>query len=350
MTKTTDAPKLANETRRSESTSSPTDSESSLRIAAGFFKLLLRRWTDFWFMPTSGSTVATYRTALGLLNLYWILTLLQDLDWFFGDRAVDTVANYKGARWGLFQWLDAETWAGPLCLVAIFASIGLIAGKFVRISGVILAVATLSLFRSNGIIWNAGDGLLRIINVLFGSSCLLLNKAQLNTALFGSNGEGQRRIWPTVTSFPLRLVQVQLTVIYLNAIIEKIPGQPWREGTAAAMALKLETMQRFWAPEFLTENLLVANLLTWSTLGLEFALPFLLWTKRTRNFAIVAGILMHAAFDYGLFIGIFSYAMFVCYTSFFPSDRTEQALTWLADRAGKRRAGNRFRRTATAQS
>lgn len=317
--------------------------ELSLRaVGEHFGGRVWSRWSDFWFGDTSGAVVAAYRVALGLLNLYWLLTLLQDLDWFFGENSMDTAPRYIGPIWGLFRYISAETWVGPICLAGFLACIGLITGRFVRLSAVVFAVIGISLFRDNGIIWNAGDGLLRILNMLFGISALLLPAHALNAPLFGKKDPVTReRSWPKVPSWVLRLTQIQLTVIYVAAILEKIPGEPWRGGVAAGMALKLETMERFWVPEFVTENLVVVNLITWVTLGLELALPFLLWNKRTRNLAIVAGLAMHAAFDYGLFIGVFSYVMYVCYVAFFPADKTEQALGWLGDRLDDR-VGERF--------
>jgi|GEM_PF-2470338 len=300
---------------------------SSLLMALGTAQW--KRVADFWMNPTTGAVVATHRVLLGVLNLYWLVTLIPDADWFFGERAVAPGVNYGRGLWGLFNHISAETWAGPAIGIGIIAAFGLITGRGVRISGLALAVISTSLIRENVMVWNAGDGLLRILNMLFLVGCVVLPKSDIATPLFGHAGEDGRRTWPTVSGFVLRLTQLQLSMIYLSAIIEKIPGGPWREGTAAGMALKLETMERFWVPEFFTESLLVVNVLTWSTLFLELALPFLLWTRRTRNFAIVAGVLMHAGFDYGLFIGIFSYAMYVCYSAFLPGPQTERLLTWL---------------------
>jgi len=304
----------------------------TIDLLGALFAVQWKRLTGFLFPQISGATVAAFRTVLGLINLVWLATLLPDLEWFYGFRAVNPPLPFERGRWNVFLLVDSEVWVGPAVALGILAALGLITGRAVRLSALVLAVLTTSLIRENSLIWNAGDGLLRIVTVLFALGCLVTPKAALTTRLFGTLDETGRRVWPQVPGFALRLAQLQLTAIYLSAVVEKLPGERWQDGTAAAMALKLETMERFWTPDFLTESLLVANALTWSTLFLELALPFWLWTKRTRMFAIIAGVSMHAAFDYGLHIGVFSYAIFACYIAFLPDEWSEGALRWIADR------------------
>jgi hypothetical protein len=66
---------------------------------------------------------------------------------------------------------------------------------------------------------------------------------------------------------------------------------------------------------------LVSTVLTFSTLALEFCLPFLLWTRRTRRAGIVLGLLLHAGFDYALRLGFFFWVMAIGYIAFLtPSE------------------------------
>ncbi len=286
---------------------------------------------DFFFGPASGAVFALFRVAIGWVTFYWLVSLWPDLNWFFGDNTVDPLPYYGSTNWGFFRWIDAEAWFGPLWILAIVASIGVMTGKFVRISGIYLAAAVMSIINENNVIWNAGDVLIRIHVVVFAVACIVLPLSALQAPLFGRKDEDGVRYWPSVPAWALRLAQLQLTVIYANTVIEKLPGEPWRDGTAGAMALKLETMDRLWMPEFVTENLLIVNLMTWGALGLEIALPVILWKLSTRKFAIAAGVFMHFFFDLGLYIGAFSWAMYICYIAFFPQSWAERPLGAVGD-------------------
>ncbi len=299
-----------------------------------------KAWNRFFFADSSGAVFALFRVYLGWLVFYWLVSLWPDLNWFFGDNSVDPIPWYGSTNWGIFRWVDSETWFGPVWIVAMVASIGLMTGRMVRLSGIYLGIAVMSIINENNIIWNAGDGLIRILCMIFAISCFVMPVTALHTPLFGNRTTDGGRSWPTVPAWTMRLVQLQLTVIYANTVIEKIPGAPWREGLASAMALKLDTMDRVWVPEFVTENLIIVNLFTWATLGLEIALPVILWNLRTRKVAIVAGLAMHFLFDLGLFVGAFSWAMYACYIAFFPPAWAEGLISWVGDRIDRARFGS----------
>jgi hypothetical protein len=119
----------------------------------------------------------------------------------------------------------------------------------------------------------------------------------------------------------LRMMQFQLTAVYVDTAIEKSTGSRWHNGTAASIALGLEEFERFYVPEFVRENLDVGNIGTWFAIGLEVTLPLLLWNRRTRLIGIVLGVGMHFVFDYAMRLGYFFPGMLIGYIAFMrPGD------------------------------
>ncbi len=111
----------------------------------------------------------------------------------------------------------------------------------------------------------------------------------------------------------MRLIQVQLSLIYLAAAQVKLSGEPWLHGTAVSYVLRLEDMQRVPLPHWFVTNSLAMNALTWGSLAIELAVGVLVWFPRFRPWVLSAGVLMHLMIDIHIQIGIFSYAMFVLY-------------------------------------
>jgi len=90
-------------------------------------------------------------------------------------------------------------------------------------------------------------------------------------------------------------------------------------------------MERFYVPGFFETNFVVANMVTWGTLILEGTLPFLLWNRRTRPWAIAAGVAFHLVIGWAISIGLFSFIMILGYIPFLGPQFRDNAANF-ADR------------------
>ena len=285
------------------------------------------------------------RVLLGFASLGWALSIAVDLRTFYFDAGLFPAPNYADYRLGLFQWFTGDPAVVVVWGFMVLGAISLIVGRGVRIGAPVLWLATLTLQQGAPDALNAGDLLLRIWTSYFALFALLTPRRLVDVPLFGCKRPGGAREWPMVSSWMVRLAQIQLTVIYPATVIAKLDGNTWREGTAALYALQLQDFERFWLPEFVRENLVVGNFMTWLTLGIEFSLPFLLWTRRTRWLGVVAGLAMHGGFDYTMRLGFFLPAMTVGYLAFILPEEMERALVRL--RAVPTRLRRRWGRSRT---
>ena len=291
-------------------------------------------WLRFWFTPSSLAVVAAMRTLLGVATLAWALSILPDLRTFYFDDGLLQEPNYAPHRLGLFQWFTSDGAVVVAWLTLVAASLTLITGRWVRVGAPVLWLAMLTMQQGAPSALNAGDLLLRIWTAYFALFALVTPRRFLEAPLFGHVHPDGGRTWPTGPTWFVRLAQIQLSVIYPATIIAKLDGDTWREGTASLYALGLVDFERFWVPGFLRENLVLGNVMTWFTVAVELSLPFLLWTRRTRWFGIVVGLLMHLGFDYTMRLGFFLPAMTIGYLSFVHPDEVERVL-------GRARGGRR---------
>lgn len=288
------------------------------------------RWSGFWFEAAPGSTLTAIRVAIGVTSLGWAVSIAPDLQAFYFDDGLIPPPNYADYRLGLFQWLTSDAAVVATWVVMMVAAISLIAGRGVRVAAPLLWVTTLTMQQGAVTALNAGDLLLRIWTAYFAFFAVLTPSRYLDLPLFGRAklGGAPGRMWPTAPVWLVRLVQIQLTVIYPTTIIAKLDGDTWREGTAALYALGLQDFERFWLPSFLRENLVLGNLMTWLTLAAEISLPFLLWTKRTRWSGIVVGLVLHGGFDYTMRLGFFFPALIIGFLAFVRADEMDRFLSW----------------------
>jgi hypothetical protein len=123
--------------------------------------------------------------------------------------------------------------------------------------------------------------------------------------------------------------------MYLFAVWAKLRGSTWNDGTAVSYVLRVEELNRIDLPAWLTQSVAVSNALTFGTLATEVALATLLWNRRARPWVMALGVVMHLLIDFAIMVGFFSFAVFVGYLAFVPSDTMTRRI--LAVRDGLRR-------------
>lgn len=273
------------------------------------------KWNQFWFSPIESSfNFSIFRTGLGVIAFIWLATFIPDLTTFFGNSGLDPSPFYQTTRLGIFRLLTADIFLWIGLLLGLVASGLMIWGRYVKFAGPTLAVLVASFMGENRLLWNAGDEVLRTFTLFFAVFCLLTPSYVLDTPI-GKAAKLNVSL-PEGRNWLFRLVQIQMTIIYLVTFLAKIPGESWRNGTAAMTMFRLESMERFYVPGFLESNFFLGNLITWATLILEGTLPFLLWNRRARPYAVAAGVAFHLIIAWSISIGIFSWVMILGYVPF----------------------------------
>jgi hypothetical protein len=180
-------------------------------------------------------------------------------------------------------------------------------------------------------VFNAGDAIIVLIAlVLMLSSCgAAVSLDQRRRA--GTFWSAQDR-----APWPGRLLQVQLSLIYLVSVQAKLGGDTWLDGSAVSYAWRTDGRWAFLpAPEWLAGNAILVNALTWGTLLVELAIAVLVWNRRWRLPVLAAGVVMHLAMMINLNIGFFSLAMFVLYLAFLPADVVQRLPAQLKSRLSR---------------
>ena len=312
----------------------------------------LRAWDRFWHTGAECSTVTLFRIALGLVALSWGLSLGLDLQAFYSQSGLLPDPDYAPYRLTLSPWLRTDAALAVAYTVLIGSAVAVISGRGFRVAAVLLWLMVSSFQYDNPLVLNGGDILLRILCSYAALYALFLPWGSVAS---GSRPAGLRwrelfrdSVAPRFPAAPiwlLRLVQIQLTLIYPLSLIDKFRGDTWLDGTATIWALNLIEFERFPLPPVLRESLLVGNILTYGVLATEFVLPFLLWTRRTRLVAVSLGVGLHLVLNYALRLGFFGWIMVVAYLAFLtPSEaRTlllgARRVLGLARRSSDRGAG-----------
>src|SRR5213078_4781146 len=104
-----------------------------------------------------------------------------------------------------------------------------------------------------------------------------------------------------------RLMQIQLSVVYLGTLYWKLHGIAWIDGTAVYYVLSAAQFQHAGGGIFIP--LVLSRIATWGTLIIEFAAGTFIWIPRLRNVTIVAALLLHVGLEVMINVPLFQWLM-----------------------------------------
>jgi hypothetical protein len=288
-------------------------------------------WRTFWFRPESTYTLGLVRIAFGVIAVAWTLALLPGLYDFFGVDGISRHGDVGPYRWSVFEIWTSDTALLIGWMVLLFAAICLTIGWHSRFAAILVFILILSFDRRNPSVFNSGDVLVRI-------EAFLIALSPCGAALSLDQRRREGRFWSAqvLPRWPIRLLQCELSLVYLATAYAKLSGDTWPAGTAVSFALRLEDMLILPVPDFIKMNALLMNVATWGTLVLELAIGILVWNRRLRPWLLGAGVLMHTGIMVTMAVGFFTPAMFVLYIAFIPPE-TARRLVGKLRRSGDER-------------
>jgi len=310
------------------------------------FQWLITKWNDFFFEKQSPLPVALFRIIYGMLVVSTLLQLRPDwLNWYgvHGWVSMSTVLKLEpGSRLNLFSIIpQSDAWISAVFWLALGSAILLTAGLFTRMNSVLVFLFLTSIQQRNLYITHGGDTFLRLAGffLIFAPAGAALSLDRLIRVRRGKD----RSASPLQSAWAQRLLQVQLSLLYLTAFLYKIKGAPWFQGTALFYIYHLEDLKRFPVPQWFFRPI-VLQLASWAALAIEFSLGTLIWVKQFRYWLLTLGLLFHLWLEYSLNIPLFQWDVLSAYVLFVdPAD-----IARVGDRIRQATFGRMYRATGSA--
>ena len=265
-------------------------------------------WNALFHAHEPPTTEAVFRILLGTVLLVNAATLLRDVPLLFGPSGVLPMRHYDAIygrrRFTLLRYLpQTDAWAYACLAVHALAASSLTVGFCTRTSAAVAFVTLLSLQNRNPIVTYGADDVMRLMTFL-----LIFSRAgevlSLDRWIAGSGSIDAA----DSSAWALRLMQLQVSIIYMKAFLAKFRGRLWVEGAAAYYAVAVGDFQRRPLPKPLARAAW-NRLVTWMTLAIEFALGPLIWIRELRPAVLLAGVAMHAGMEVFMNLHLFGATM-----------------------------------------
>jgi uncharacterized membrane protein YphA (DoxX/SURF4 family) len=293
-------------------------------------KSFLKGWDRFFFSETDASGLCLFRIFLGAFLILNGLSLIEDFAYWYGvDESAlvplkESLRFYSNMRINLFKWLPpTETSAWVILWGYIVASVTFTIGYHTRFSAFMSFILLVSLQNRNYAILNSGDTLMRcmLFLMIFAPGHAKFSVDALNERKRGASYKSQ------VSILPIRLLQLQFSLVYLATTLFKLKGLDWVDGTAVYYTSRLVNFQRFVIP-YVFDTPFLIKLATWSALLIEFSMGSIIWIREFRIWVLISGILLHLIIEVSMSIGLFEWIMMASYILFLEP----RELEWIQQR------------------
>jgi hypothetical protein len=205
-----------------------------------------RLWNDFFFRKQSPVPIALFRIVYGTLVIVtrWLLRP----DWFtwYGTHAwlsMSTALKLEpGHRLNLFTIIPQDdAWVKGLFWISLGSAVLLTLGLFTRLNSVLVFVCLTSIQQRNLYILHGGDTFVRLAGffLVFSPAGAALS---LDRMIRIWRGKESSKIQPR-SPWAQRMIQLQLSFMYVVAFLLKIKGAPWLEGTALFYVYHLDELR-----------------------------------------------------------------------------------------------------------
>jgi hypothetical protein len=278
---------------------------------------LRESWDDFFFTPQSPLPIGLFRIFYGICVSVTILLLHADwLNWFGVHSWVSLPSMRQiepGARLNLFTVMPQDDrWIAGFFWVFLIFALMLTAGLWTRLSSVAVFVCLASIQQRNLLILHGGDVFLRVTG-------FFLMFAPAGAALSVDRWMDGKEIQPRAP-WAQRMIQFELSLVYLTAFWWKVKGHNWLNGTALYYVLHMHSLARFPLPGWM-ESAAALKAGSWFTLVVEFSLGFLIWFRRFRYPVLLLGLFFHLCIEYALNLPMFAWDVLTAYVLFIdPAD------------------------------
>jgi hypothetical protein len=291
-------------------------------------KSVFKWWDDFWFGPTPLLNVGVFRFVLcsTLAVLYFFRTWnINDLFTEGGmvqfDMALKMIPDFYKPPFLIYFATDSTVHAVHFLLVASLSLLALgIGGRPLALLAWILDAGFIQ--RNYSAVFGADlIGSIFLLYLAFTQSChrfSILN-------LFRPRGITDSDI---VSSVFVRIMQLQICIIYAYTGFEKLKGQSWWDGSALWTVLGNPQMT-VTDLSFAAQFPLIISAVTFITIIFEIYFVALVVSRKTRPWVLLTGVLFHSGIAVIMNLHSFAIIMMSTYILFLDSETLERLVRLL---------------------
>ena len=278
--------------------------------------ILTNRIQRWFFAEIDVRQNALLRIGVGSLTFIYFYQLLPLAPFHFSNNgwlgAMPTPNTGIITGWSLLFFFSNETQVLVFWLLAMVFAAGFTVGFYTRLCGWMTWIALVSIWHRNPLVLDGDDAMLRM-------ALLYLAFAPCGNA-YAIDALGKRPA-DLAAIWPLRMIQVQLAIVYFVSGWVKFYSQQWLDGSILQIILLHPQYSRWDFSPWIEEPWLLGILAFMSQVirWWEVLFPLLLWQRHSRFVCIATGFLFHLGLLVLMHLRLFPIIMLVLYIALLPN-------------------------------
>lgn len=276
-------------------------------------------WNTLWFENYNPEGLSAFRFLFGVAAFFFFLSRQFDFHFYYGADGIHpygAILEYIPASYqSLIPWqlLVENSFAFWIHIVFLLGILALALGWLNRLGAIAVLTLHLAFIKRNEMMIYGADF---VANYWFFICCWI--KAP---AIWKPWGKQDLEFKDLGSSVALRLLQVQLAVIYGYSGIAKAKGSTWWQGDALWNTLSNGQMVHFDLSFLAYVPSLVVGL-TFVTILWEIYFPVLVFVPKSRKPVLLFGLALHAGIALLMNIPFFSLFMTSAYFAYLTREET----------------------------
>lgn len=279
---------------------------------------LLDKISEFWFSPADDRAYACVRVAFAFTSLMQLLLLWPLRYVMLSDSGLidNSAINGPLVHFTFFHIFTSPLGIDIVLVLSALSMLLLATGYFARWAAIVVFYWHLSLAYDISPASSGYDQVLRLtaFTLLFSP---LATRWNIRTVVNGLRTGRYLRV-ENVPAYGLKLLQLQICLIYLVTVWLKVPDGYWRNGQFTSFFMM--SLYSLWPSAMWARMEGLSVFVTYGTLATEAALPFLLWSRRWRWVGVVAGVGLHGGIALTSNLWLFSLSMLMLYLIYFERE------------------------------
>jgi predicted DCC family thiol-disulfide oxidoreductase YuxK len=301
-------------------------------------------WSLIWFQPSVTTPLELARIGIGAALLSHYLLAIPYLYDFWGDTGWmprKLLANeYDSALVQSLLFHFTASWQLVVFYVVFLAScLAFMLGWRTAYVKWIVLIGQISLDHRNPLFFYGVDkilaGLLLILCVAPIGRALSLDRVREVRAARRLDLTATVPLYSSAwTGACIRLMQIQMAVLFFYSAISKTGGEDWRGGDAVWTVFTTDEHYHPFILSLFASQYWLVNFATYGTVFIEIAYCFLIWQRITRPWLLAGALFLHAQFAILMGLFYFSFVMMMGHMGFVRPEWLHRLGAWWKRRIG----------------
>ena len=301
-------------------------------------------WSQIWFQSRLTSPLEITRMGVGAALLVNYGLASPYLFLFWGDEGWmprQLVFEYTTNFWAqsvFFYFTAPWQWVAFHALFLLCCAAFMLGWRTSWVKWIVL-IGQISFAYRNPISWYGVDKILACLLVIL---CLApIGRAMSLDRVRAVRAVKRSNLAATLPRYAspwagacIRLMQIQMAVLFFYSAIGKLKGDEWWNGDAVWYVFANIDYYNRPLLDLFAAHYWLANLATYLPIVIEIAFPFLIWQQATRSYLLAAAVFLHLQFALLLGLIYFSFVMVMGHVSFVRQEWLTRLGAWWTQSMG----------------